>query len=142
MESLHSPLWYRVADLKPQLRRHVEIHRHHYREQRWYILQDLASGSSHRFCPEAYRLIALMNGKRTVNEIWEHLVNEPGGEAPTQEQTIRLLGQLHAADVLQCDVPPDSLELFERHQKQQRQQLKQRLLAPLAVRIPLLDPER
>ena len=52
------------------------------------------------------------------------------------------MGQLHAADVLQCDVPPDTEELFSRHQREQRQKWKKRLMNPLAVRIPLLDPDR
>jgi len=141
-DSLHSPLWYRVANLKPQLRRHAEIRRHHYRGQRWYVLQDRASGSSHRFSPAAHCFIAQMDGKRTVDDIWEAVIRQLGDTAPDQEQTIQLLGQLHANDLLQCDIPPDDVELFDRHRQQQHNSLKQRLYAPLAIRIPLLDPER
>jgi putative peptide zinc metalloprotease protein len=36
----------------------------------------------------------------------EHL----GDDAPTQEEMIRLLGQLHASDLLVCNVSPDSPE--------------------------------
>jgi putative peptide zinc metalloprotease protein len=141
VESLHSPLWYRVAELRPQLRSHVQIHRHHYRGQRWYVMQDLASGAMHRFSPAAHFFIALMDGKRTLDELWEATLERLGDDAPTQDQTIRLLGQLHAADVLQCDVPPDNLEIFQRYRQQYRAQWRQRLATPLAVRIPLLDPE-
>jgi hypothetical protein len=41
VKSLFSPSWYRVAGLKPRLRRHAHIHRHHYRGELWYVLQDL-----------------------------------------------------------------------------------------------------
>ncbi len=141
-ENLFSPSWYRVTGLKPRLRSHARIHRHNYRDQLWYVLQDPSSGKFHRFRPAAYHLIGLMDGERTVDEIWELGNKQLGDEAPTQEETIQFLGQLHAADVLRCDVPPDCVELFQRHQKQQRQKWKQRLTHPLAVRIPLFDPYR
>jgi len=142
VESLHSPLWYRVADLRPQLRSHVQIHRHHYRGQRWYVLQDLATGAMHRFSPAAHYFIALMDGQRTLNELWEATLDRLGDDAPTQDQTLRLLGQLHAADVLQCDVPPDNFEVFQRYRQHGRTHWKQRLTTPLAMRIPLMDPQR
>ncbi|MCH7944738.1 MAG: hypothetical protein IIC73_01800 [Armatimonadetes bacterium] len=140
--SLFSPSWYRVAELMPRLRRHVEIHRHDYRGQVWFILQDHASGRSHRLWPATYRLVGLMDGKRTVQELWDITNAQAGDEAPSQDEVIRLLGQLHAADALICDVPPDSLELFRRFQRHERMRWKQRLWTPLAIRIPLLDPDR
>ena len=141
-DSLFSPSWYRVAGLQPRLRGHAQIHRHHYRGRLWYVLQDHASGRHHRFTPAAHYLIGLMDGRRRVQEIWELATERLGDEAPTQEEMIRLLGQLHAADLLLCDVPPDSLELLRRFDKQRRAQWKQRLISPLAVRLPLWDPER
>ena len=114
-ETLFSPSWYRVADLKPRLRKHAELHRHDYRGKVWFVLQDHAGGRAHRFSPAAYRFIGLMDGERTVQEIWDTLNEQQGDEAPTQDEAIRLLGQLHAADVLICDVTPDSRELLRRH---------------------------
>lgn len=141
-DSLFSPSWYRVAELKPGLRNHGEIHRHDYRGKVWYVLQDHAAGRSHRFSPAAYRFIGLMDGKHSVQQLWDAVTEQAGDHAPTQDEVIRLLGQLHAADMLICDVTPDSRELFRRYQRQERMKLKQRLWTPLAIRIPLLDPER
>ena len=140
--ALHSEYWYRVADLKPQLRRHVQLHRHSYRGRRCYLLQDQSNGSFHRFSPEAYFLIGQLDGRQTVNELWEAAIEELGDDAPGQEQTLQLLGELHAADVLQCDLPPDSIEVFERYTHKQRRDWKQRLLNPMSIRVPLFDPER
>ena len=141
-ESPFSPLWYRCVDLKPQLRSHARLHRHDYRDELWYVLEDPSSGRFHRFTPAAYHVIGLMDGTLSVEEIWRHAVRTLGEDAPTQGEMIHLLGQLHNADVLQSDVPPDVRELFSRHQRMQRVKWKQRLANPLAVRIPLLDPER
>lgn len=141
-ESLFSPSWYRVADLKPRLRKHAELHRHDYRGKVWYVLQDHAGGRSHRFSPDVYRFVGLMDGKRTVQELWDVLNEQEGDAAPIQDDVIRLLGQLHAADVLICDVTPDSRELLRRYRRSERMKWKQRIWTPLAVRFPLLDPDR
>ena len=139
--SLFSPSWYRVQELKPRLRRHVEVRRHSYRDRVWFILEDLASGRAHRLTPEAYRLVGLMDGRRTLNDLWALVTEQLGPKAPTQDEAIRLMGQLHAADALICDTTPDSRELFRRHQKQERTKLRQKIWSPLAVRIPLWDPD-
>ena len=141
-ESIFSSSWYRVADLKPLLRAHTRIHRHEYLGEIWYVLQDPLSGRFYRFSTSAYQLIGLFDGKRSVHEAWELAAERLGDDAPGQEEVIRLLSQLHSADVLQTDVPPDSVELFQRYQRQERMRWKQRLWSPLALRFPLFDPEK
>ena len=141
-DALFSPSWYRVAGLKPRIRAHAAIHRHAYRGQVWFVLQDQASGRSHRFSPAAHHFIGLMDGSRTVQEIWEATSKRLGDAAPTQEEVIRLLGQLHSADALLCDVPPDGAEVFRRHQRHERMEWRRRLWTPLALRFPLWDPDR
>lgn len=140
--SLFSPSWYRVKDLKPRLRRHVNIYRHDYRGRIWFILQDLATGRSHRFSPAAYWMVGMLDGKRSLGEVWDIANEQLGERAPTQDEAIRLLGQLHAADALVADVSPDSRELFRRHQRHKRMEIKQKIWSPLAVRIPIWDPDR
>ena len=141
-QSLFSPSWYRVADLKPRLRSHLEIHRHHYRGELWYVLQDHASGRFQRFTPSAYLLIGLMDGRHSVQELWEVGRARLGENAPTQEEVIRLLSQLHAVNALQTDVVPDTAEMLKRFEKQRYGKIKQNMRSPLFMRFSLLDPER
>jgi putative peptide zinc metalloprotease protein len=120
-DSLFSPHWYRVAELTPRIRSHAQFRRHHYRGQLWYVLDDRASGRHHRFTPAAYHFIARFDGTQSVQDAWDATTSRLGDDAPTQDESIQLMGQLHAADVLQCDVPPDTEELFTRYQREQRQ---------------------
>jgi putative peptide zinc metalloprotease protein len=120
----------------------VRIHRHRYRGETWYILQDRSRTRFHRFTPSAHELIGQMDGQSTVDEIWEAALESLGDEAPTQEEMIRLLAQLHMADALLADVPPDVRELFERGERLERRMRAGRWLSPFAIRIPLFDPER
>ena len=140
-ESILSPHWYRVCNLKPQIRQHVEMHRHDYRGLIWYILEDKASGRSHRFNSTAYQVIGLLNGQLTVNQIWDQINDRLGDYAPTQEQLIQLLGKLHAGDLLKSGMPADAEELFERDKLHKRNKIKQQFSNPIAIKIPLWDPE-
>ncbi len=69
--ALYSNSWHRVSALRPRLRSHIHIHRHVYRGQVWYVMQDQSNGEFHRYTPEANLMISLMDGRRTVQEIWE-----------------------------------------------------------------------
>jgi putative peptide zinc metalloprotease protein len=139
---LFSPLWYRVADLRPTLRRHIDIHKHVYRGEPCYVLNDQASGRVHQFSPVAHHFIALMDGTRNVQEIWDLTERALGDAAPTQEDTIQLLAQLHGSDLLKSETPTDTRELFRRYQDRKSKKFRQRLLNPLSIRIPVVDPDR
>ena len=139
---LQSSLWYRVAELRPQLVTRARLHRHRYRGQLWYLLQDPASGKVHRFTPAARLVLAAMDGKRSVQQLWTLAGRKLGDDGPTQDELIRLLGQLHSADLLMTDVPPDALELFDRGQRESNAKRRRSWLNPMAVRIPLWDPGR
>ncbi len=141
-EELFSPSWYRVAALKPRLRAHANIIRQIYRGEAWYVLQDLSNERFHRFSPSTYSVLGLLDGRRTIQEVWELACSRLGDDAPTQDEMIRLLSQLHQADVLQCDVPPDTSELFRRYQQRQRRALMSKAFSFLAWKFPLFDPEK
>ena len=136
-----SPYWYRIAALRPRLRNHVELHRHQYRGQEWYILQDDTSGRFHRFSPSAYQVIGLMDGRHSMDDIWKFASQELKDQALTQAQIITLMGQLYKADSFTTEVPPDTKELFERQYSTERRMKMQRWKSPLSIKIPLMDPD-
>lgn len=140
-KSLYSSSWYRVSNLKSRLRSHVRIHRRHFRKQLWYVLQDRTSGRYYRFSPSAYLIISLMDGHRTIQEIWDLACSSLDEDIVTQDEVIRLLSQLHASNVLYGDVPPDLEEMSDRGSRVSRKKLLMSFLNPLSIRIPLLDPD-
>ncbi len=141
-KSFHSPHWYRVKDKRPRLRSHARFFRTEYRGQIWYVLQDRSSGRFHRFTGASYFIASMLDGTRTLDDIWhtacEGLSDE---EALTQDEVLQLLSQLHNADVLHADGAPDITEMVERGRKQRFKKRMMSVLNPLAVRVPLLDPE-
>jgi putative peptide zinc metalloprotease protein len=141
-QSLFSNAWYRVADIKPRLRSHTAIHRQVFRGKIWYVLQDHQTGRFHRLSPVANLMLCLMDGRRTMRDIWEAAGQKSKDDPPTQDETIQLLAHLHSADLLQGEIPPDFDEMAERSENASRRRMMQRLRNPMAVRIPLFDPNR
>ena len=139
--ALFSSSWYRVTDLKPRLRNQARLVRHTYRGQRWHVMQDLASGRVMRFNPAAYQVLALMDGVRTLDDIWRQACLILGDQAPTQDEVLSLLAQLHQANVLLTDKQPDLEEISERGDRLRKAKLWQYLSNPLSVKLPLFDPD-
>ena len=116
-----------------------------YRGELWYVIQNPASGRQHRLSATAQLLVGQMNGARTVQEIWDQLdaVEFRDGDLEiTQDEIIQLLTQLHAADLLNVAITPDTEEMLRRGQARQRSNVHGRFMNPLALRFPLLDPDR
>jgi putative peptide zinc metalloprotease protein len=139
-ERFLSSSWYRVAALKPRLKEHVTVRMHRYRGQLWYVIGDGMRNRVHRVSPAGYMLVASMDGTRTLDSLWSNAAATLGEQAPTQDQIIQLLGQMHANDLVAGSVPPDARDLFERQGQANRNRPLQWLLNPLALRIPLVDP--
>jgi putative peptide zinc metalloprotease protein len=139
--SVFSTYWYRVAKLKPILNDAVEITRHVYRQQPWYLLRSRLNGRSHRFNAAAYQIIGRMDGCRTVQQIWDNAVELSADAPPTQDEVIRLLCQLHAADLLKGDLLPGSLDPDWQSTEPNSSSWKQRVANPFAFRFPLWDPD-
>ncbi|SFV05312.1 putative peptide zinc metalloprotease protein [Methylobacterium sp. 174MFSha1.1] len=137
-----SAAWYRVGLLTPTLRSHVRVARQVSQGKVWYVLSDELSGQHHRLTRAAYEIVARMDGRRTLDALWTEALPRLEEEAPSQDDVIQLLGQLHAADVLRCDLPPDIAEAMERARKRERTKLLQPILNPLSIKLPLGNPDR
>ena len=136
-----SESWYRVAGLKAKLRPSAQISRQFYRGDRWYVVRDPAGNQFHRLSDAAYRFVALLDGRRTVQEAWDLCGGQLADDAPTQPEVIHILSQLHAANLLEADITPDSAVLLKRYKQMQKRQWQGRMMNILFPRIPLWDPD-
>lgn len=134
--------WYRVAGLRLAIPGHVAVERHRYGAQAWYVLLDRLSGRVHRLTPTSYLFAARLDGRRTVDAIWQDLVAELDADAPGQPAVVQLLMQLHGADLLAGDIPPDAIEILSRRERMARSVWMRNLRSPMSMQIPLLDPDR
>ncbi|HMX09907.1 MAG TPA: biotin/lipoyl-binding protein [Burkholderiaceae bacterium] len=150
MQALHSEHWYAVRQLCPRLREGVEVVHRRLRGQPWVLLIDPASHRFHRVSPKLWELLVLMDGKRSLDQIWQRSLQQAEERAAQgalplplgQPELVELLAQLHGQDLLQTQVTPDAGEVFERYTRQRRQRLKQALFNPMGLKLPLFYPDR
>ena len=152
MQTLLSEQWHAVRFLRPRLRDGVQALHRHLRGRPWVLLLDPVAQRFHRMAPPVWRVLQLLDGQRTLDDVWaaaccqaDLAVGSTGtGTAQpviSQHELVQLMASLHANDLLQTQVSPDAGEVFERYQRQNRARLKQSLLNPLSIRIPLLHPD-
>ncbi|OUR78340.1 hypothetical protein A9Q83_08205 [Alphaproteobacteria bacterium 46_93_T64] len=135
------PYWYKVAASKPKLHDHTQIVRQVVRGVLWYVIHDRLSARQYRFTPEAYRFIGLLDGERSVQHVLDCCEEQLGEGAPSEEDIIRLLSQLHGIGALTIPSEQSGADLFEQNALLKQKKIKQQLMSPLAIRIPLFDPE-
>lgn len=144
--SSSNAVWQRLESLRPSLPRHIHIQRRDYKGERWYLLQDKSNGRFHRLSPPAWRLIGAMDGRNNLSQILAAAAHaefyEQPEDIPTRDDLIHLLQYLHVADLLLCDLPPNTRELFARQEQKKQQRWLRLLMNPLTWNIPLGNPDR
>ncbi|MDP4549223.1 hypothetical protein [Marinobacter sp. MDS2] len=136
-----NPNWPLLASLCPRLRKHVRTYPRQYRGERWYLLRDQVSGRHLRFNASAYEFIGRLDGEHSVEEIFSKTHATLGEDAPSQDDIVLILTQLFAMDLLRSELPSDAKEFFSRFQNERRIRKQRAVMNPLAIRIPLLDPD-
>lgn len=134
--------WYRVAGVAPRLRDDLEIARHVYLGEVWMVLCNATSRKVHRLTPEAYAIAGRFDGTVTLDTLWRSSQARLGADAPTHQDILTLLSQLHQADLLTNKDTPLLDDVLERRDKERNQFWKKLLLNPLSATVPLVNPDR
>lgn len=140
-EPLFSASWFRVEALKPRLASQIRIVRQPVRDQVWHVLVEAASGRQVRLNPVAWEFAGRCDGTHTVGELWNMLLGSLGSDAPTQDDIVRLLGQLYRSGMLQFDAAPHLSMLFAQRAQEGRAR-RRAWINPLMLRMRLFDPAR
>jgi putative peptide zinc metalloprotease protein len=146
-QALFSEHWHAVRFLRPRLREGVQPLFRRLRGQTWVLLQDPLTGRFHRLTPQVWRVVALLDGRRTLDEVWAATgaaaadPAAPDEAVITQPQLVQLMGSLYGQDLLQSQVAPDADEVLERWRKQRRTERRQSWLNPMSLKLPLLHPD-
>lgn len=139
--STFSPFWHRVRALKPRLRPHVQITRQHYRGRRWHVVHDPSSNQFYRLNAVAHEFVSLMDGTRTVEEVWQHSLTRHADDSLTQNEVLQLLSQLYGSNLLSADVAPETEQLLRRGKERAGQKAKQQAIGLMYFRMRLFNPD-
>lgn len=141
MSSTFSEHWHRVAGQRFALRPTVEVRKQFYRDEKWFIVLDPLNNHFFRISPGGFEFLSRLDGRRTIQQVWDQALERDPDGAPGQEEVIQLLSQLYQSNLLRGEIPPDNAKLFERYKKR-RQREARSLMNLMFLRVPLLDPDR
>jgi len=139
--NLFSESWYRVCDLRVCLLYSVKIHKQDFRGKTWFVISDPFNNHFFRIRLETYDFLMRLSPKQTVEEIWEDCLIRNPQNAPTQDEVIRLLSQLHMANLLYFENTADTRIMFERLTEMTRKEKVRTIASILFLKVPLWDPE-
>jgi putative peptide zinc metalloprotease protein len=128
--------------MKPRLRPHSQITRQHYRGRRWHVVHDPTSNQFYRLSPIAHEFVALLDGRRTVEEAWNISLQTHGDTAPTQHEVIELLSQMYNTNLLSADTTPETEQLLRRGRERVRRRVQQQAIGLMYFRLRLFNPDR
>ncbi len=137
-----SESWHRVSDVRVALRSSVRAHRQVFRAQEWVVLRDTLSSDWFRITQEAWQFVSRLDGRYSVDEAWRLTLEIDAATALTQEEVVQLLGQLNMSNLLTFDRASAGGSLFERYRKRRARETRALLAGFLAIKVPLLDPDR
>ena len=136
-----SESWHRVAELRVALRSTLCLRKQRFQGKDWYVLRDPFNNYFFRLEKPAYDFVFRLSTNRTVAEVWQESLKSNPETAPGQDEVIRLLAQLYHANLLFCELPIDSLKLFERFKKRRQRESRGKFLSLMFFKLPLLDPD-
>ena len=136
---LYSHDWYRVSGLQLRLRPGVQVSRQMVRGSVWQVLTDPNTGRQHRFNDAAWRLLAALDGERSLQDVWLEQLTEHGDDAATQPEALRIVAHAFSAQLLLGQLTRDARTLVKTQRKAQTQR-RRAAINPLAFKLPLWNP--
>lgn len=110
------------------------------RGELWILLQNPVSGRQVRITPDVWALIRSFDGRRSVIDCLDAL---PAAANDAEREVIgSALAMLLQTGFLHSDLPNGGEALWRAQTRQRSQRLRARWLNPLAVRVPMHDPDR
>lgn len=133
--------WHRIAELRIGMRPSVRVRQQRYRDDVYYVYNEVIHAGFFRSRPETHELIRRIRPNNTLHEIWREFVDISPKTAPGQKDFFDLIDALYRANMVYVEGGVSEERLLARALQKKRKPLASRISEFLFFRIPLLDPE-
>lgn len=127
--------WYLISEQKFRRRAAVQETAQMFRGLPFLVLSDRITGQHMRLVPRAERIWRAMDGKKTVQQIWEDFAT-----GPSQSEIFEWVMTLVSSGMLLSDHEMDPKHLTDRSLRKRNQMLDAKAAGPLAIKVSLFDP--
>jgi len=132
--------WAQLKNLRPKLAPDVQIQVQEIRGESWAILRNALTGQHVRLNEMAMYLIERCDGQTTLQSICDSATAD--GFALDHHAIPTVLTTLCHSSMISLGVPGEEERLLRQYHHGTTLQRRQRWLSPLAIRLPLHDPDR
>jgi putative peptide zinc metalloprotease protein len=139
--SFFNDSWYKVSELRISLLASVVVQEQVFRTKTWIVLKDSSNEAFFRVSVETFQFLQALTPERTVQEIWETYVDRFPKQAPSREEVVSLITQLHASNLLYFKNDANAREISRRVEESRRNEWIARLSSILYFRLPLWNPD-
>lgn len=123
----------RRADLDVSIQR--------YEGRTYYLIKDPVGLKYFRFQEEEYRILDLLDGRRSLQEIKDVFEAEFIPQKITLEELQQFIGRLHESGLVVSESEGQGAKLLDRAEKRRKKQLISTLSNVLYIKLPGFDPE-
>ena len=139
--SFFNDSWYKVSELRISLLASVVVQEQIFRTKKWIVLKDSSNEAFFRVSVETFQFLQALDIGQTVQEIWESYVDRFPRQAPSREEVVALITQLHASNLLYFKNDANAKEISRRVEAARRSEWVQRFTSILYFRLPLWNPD-
>lgn len=138
--NVFSDSWHKISSLKICLLNSVSIQKQTIRDEVIYVLKEPYNNKYFKVSKEAYKFISRLTLDKTVQEIFDEMIDNKVEDAPTQNEIIELVSSLHLENLLYFKNLPENDFIYERYKEKKLKDKKSKLYTFLYFKFPLLNP--
>jgi len=112
--SFFNDSWYKVSELRISLLASVVVQEQIFRTKKWIVLKDSSNEAFFRVSVETFQFLQALNLEQTVQETWESYVDRFPRQAPSREEVVALITQLHSSNLLYFKNDANAKEISRR----------------------------
>jgi putative peptide zinc metalloprotease protein len=140
--NIFSENWFRVSNLKVSLLDSVKIYPQVFKNETWYLLEDIHNNKHYRIQENSYKFIKSLDHNKTIEDNWNEYIDKYPKIAPNQEEVIYILIQLHDNNVLYYKNRGDSQYIYNKSKAKKRKELQQKIQSFLFLKVPIFNPNK
>src|SRR5580698_3368868 len=118
----------------------ASLHRYHGRV--YWVVKEPVGLHYFRFQEEEFAILKMLDGQSSLDDMQEQFERDFPPQKITVEELANFIGMLHGSGLVVSDAPGQGIQLKERRDKRQRQELLSTLANILAVRFKGIDPDK
>jgi putative peptide zinc metalloprotease protein len=130
----------RLQAVHAGLRSDLEVTRHVFRGQPYYVVRDPLTFQTHQFSRNDYYILISLNDTISLNDVFERLVERGLLDQDQQQEFYQFVLTLHQLGFLALPIA-DSRLLYQRFERRQVAARWKQIAGVLFLRIPLVNPD-